>query len=81
MIASLIVANHAVSAVQSGFDGAPPVAAGVNELAGGLKKGCGVGGSVGNGVIEVSGEDRGVAVELVKAEAICPCSLEADARR
>lgn len=42
--------------------------AGVRELAGRLKKRCGVGGSVKDGVIELQGEHRDVVVEVLRAD-------------
>jgi len=41
---------------------------GLRELAGRLKKRCGVGGSVKNGVIELQGDHRNVAMEVLKAD-------------
>jgi translation initiation factor 1 len=42
--------------------------AGLRELAGRLKKRCGVGGSAKDGVIELQGDHRDVVVELLSAE-------------
>ena len=42
--------------------------AGLKELAGRLKKRCGVGGSVKDGVIELQGDHREVVLEVLKAE-------------
>jgi translation initiation factor 1 len=41
---------------------------GLRELAGRLKKRCGVGGSAKNGVIELQGDHRDVVVEVLRAE-------------
>lgn len=41
---------------------------GLRELAGRLKKRCGVGGSAKNGVIELQGDHRNVVVEVLRAE-------------
>ena len=42
--------------------------AGLRELAGRLKKRCGVGGSAKDGVIELQGDHRNVVVEVLRAE-------------
>jgi translation initiation factor 1 len=42
--------------------------AGLKELAGRLKKRCGVGGSAKDGVIELQGDHREVVVEVLKGE-------------
>ena len=42
--------------------------AGLKDLAGRLKRRCGVGGSVKDGVIELQGDHRDVVVELLRAE-------------
>jgi translation initiation factor 1 len=41
---------------------------GLRELAGRLKKRCGVGGSVKDGVIELQGDHRNVVMEILKAD-------------
>jgi translation initiation factor 1 len=52
--------------------GVPVDDAGLKELAGRLKKRCGVGGSVRNGVIEIQGDHRDAVVEILKAEGYTP---------
>ena len=42
--------------------------AGLKELAGRLKKRCGVGGSVKDGVVELQGDHRDVVVEALRAD-------------
>ena len=46
--------------------GVPLDDAGLRELAGRLKKRCGVGGSAKNGVIELQGDHRDVVVEMLR---------------
>ena len=46
----------------------PLADAGLKELAGKLKKRCGVGGSVKDGVIELQGDHRELVLEILKAE-------------
>jgi translation initiation factor 1 len=48
--------------------GVPLDDAGLRELAGRLKKRCGVGGSAKGGVIELQGDHRDVVVEVLKAD-------------
>jgi translation initiation factor 1 len=48
--------------------GVPLDDAGLKALAGRLKKRCGVGGSVKNGIIEVQGDHRDVVVEILRAD-------------
>jgi translation initiation factor 1 len=48
--------------------GVPLDDAGLRELAGRLKKRCGVGGSAKDGVIELQGDHRDAVVELLRAD-------------
>jgi translation initiation factor 1 len=48
--------------------GVPRDDAGLKELAAKLKKRCGVGGSVKDGVIELQGDHRDAALEVLRAE-------------
>jgi translation initiation factor 1 len=50
------------------ISGVPLDDAGLRELAGRLKKRCGVGGSAKDGVIELQGDHRDVVVEVLKAD-------------
>jgi translation initiation factor 1 len=52
--------------------GVPVDDAGLKTLAGKLKKRCGVGGSVKDGVIEIHGDNRDVVVEILEAEGYTP---------
>jgi translation initiation factor 1 len=52
--------------------GVPVDDAALKQLAGKLKKRCGVGGSVRDGVIEIQGDHRTVVVEILKAEGYAP---------
>src|ERR687893_1898684 len=50
------------------ISGVPLDDAGLRELAGRLKKRCGVGGSAKGGIIELQGDHRDVVVEVLRAE-------------
>ena len=50
------------------ISGVPLDDAGLRELAGRLKKRCGVGGSAKGGVIELQGDHRDVVVEVLRGE-------------
>jgi translation initiation factor 1 len=50
------------------ISGVPRDDAGLRELAGKLKKRCGVGGSAKRGVIELQGDHRDVVMEVLRAE-------------
>jgi translation initiation factor 1 len=52
--------------------GVPVDDAGLKELAGRLKKRCGVGGAVKDGVIEIQGDHRNVVLEILTAEGYAP---------
>ena len=52
--------------------GVPADDAGLRELAGRLKKRCGVGGSVKRGVIEIQGDHRDAVVEILRSEGYTP---------
>jgi len=54
------------------ISGVPLDDAELKELAGKLKKRCGVGGSAKGGVIEIQGDHRDVVVEILKAEGYAP---------
>lgn len=54
------------------ISGVPVDDAGLRELAGRLKKRCGVGGSVKGGVIEIQGDHRDLVMELLRAEGYVP---------
>ena len=50
------------------ISGVPLDDAGLRELAGRLKKRCGVGGSAKGGIIELQGDHRDAVVEVLRAE-------------
>ena len=52
--------------------GVPVDDVGLKQLAGELKRRCGVGGSVKNGVIEIQGDHRDVVVQMLEAEGFRP---------
>jgi translation initiation factor 1 len=52
--------------------GVPVDDAGLRQLAGRMKKRCGVGGAVKDGVIEIQGDHREAVVEILKAEGYTP---------
>ncbi len=52
--------------------GVPIDDAGLKQLAGRLKKRCGVGGSVKDGVIEIQGDHRDVVVQMLETEGYRP---------
>jgi translation initiation factor 1 len=52
--------------------GVPVDDVGLKQLAGRLKKRCGVGGSVKNGVIEIQGDHREIVVQMLEAEGYRP---------
>ncbi len=54
------------------ISGVPVDDAGLKELAAKLKKRCGVGGAVKNGVIEIQGDHRDLVVEVLKADGYTP---------
>jgi translation initiation factor 1 len=65
------VAGRRGKAVTS-ISGVPVDDAGLKQLAGRLKKRCGVGGSVKDGVIEIQGDHREVVVQVLEAEGYRP---------
>ena len=54
------------------ISGVPVDDAGLKQLAGRLKKRCGVGGSVKDGVIEIQGDHRDLVLQLLEAEGYRP---------
>lgn len=54
------------------ISGVPVDEAGLKQLAGKLKKRCGVGGSIKNGVIEIQGDHRDVVVQMLEDEGYRP---------
>jgi translation initiation factor 1 len=54
------------------ISGVPIDEAGLKELASRLKKRCGVGGAIKDGVIEIQGDHRDVVVEVLKADGYTP---------
>jgi translation initiation factor 1 len=54
------------------ISGVPVDDAGLKALAGKLKKRCGVGGSVKDGVIEIQGDHREVVMQMLEAEGYKP---------
>jgi translation initiation factor 1 len=54
------------------ISGVPVNDAGLKALAGKLKKRCGVGGTVKDGVIEIQGDHRDVVVQVLEAEGYEP---------
>jgi translation initiation factor 1 len=54
------------------ISGVPVDDAGLKQLAGRLKKRCGVGGSVKDGVIEIQGDHRDAVLQLLEAEGYRP---------
>jgi translation initiation factor 1 len=54
------------------ISGVPVDDAGLKALAGTLKKRCGVGGSVKDGVIEIQGDHRDVVMQVLEAEGYKP---------
>jgi translation initiation factor 1 len=61
------VAGRRGKAVTTIYD-VPLDDAGLRELSGRLKKRCGVGGSVKDGVIELQGDHRNVVIEVLRAD-------------
>ncbi len=54
------------------ISGVPVDDAGLKELASRLKKRCGVGGAIKDGVIEIQGDHRDVVVEILRADGYAP---------